>query len=97
MTAVLVVTAILIAVSAPAILTARSHRLPGTMYRFLIAAVGFGVVIGYLDARYRAAYTQCKAEGLGRCVNDGFNGLEVMVVVGFLVTSMVRSYQIYNN
>ena len=89
--------AILAAVSAPAVLTARSHGRTGTMTRFAGAALLTGLAIGFFDARYQRAYDICVAEGRGQCEAIGFTGLQLLIIVGFLIASMVVTYRVFND
>lgn len=95
--AISIFTGILLVLSLPAILTARSHGKTAIMVRFIAAAVGTGLVFGFFDGRYQRAYDLCVAEGRLQCENVGLTGLQLLIVVGFLIASMTMTYRIFND
>lgn len=92
-----VTAAILLFVSVPVILTARSQNRPTVGIGFVAACLIVGGGVGFLDARYQRAYEVCTQEGRGSCVDYGFTGFQALILVGFLVGSMVMTYRIFND
>ena len=88
----LIYTAIMLIFSGPVLFVARQRELPKMARRFLIAAGVCGLICGVLSAGSERLVNQCEAAGNLSCVDSGSSGFQLMIVAGYLGTSLVRSY-----
>ena len=83
-------------ISAPAIVLARRQGEGATVRRFVRAVLIAGAFFGVMFASSRRLTDQCVAEGNTQCYDSGATGLTVIVIVGFVVVSGVRTWRFIN-
>lgn len=89
---VLTYTGLLLVFSAPVVIVAARQRRSATVKRFLLIALGLGLFCGLMVAGSNELIAQCEAEGNSRCFDAGASGLVVLILGGFLLTSIVKAY-----
>ncbi|MEM9565112.1 MAG: hypothetical protein AAGA93_20985 [Actinomycetota bacterium] len=86
--------ALFLAFSVPAVIAARRNRrrYPDAERKFVLGAIGCGLVCAVLLAISDRLVDQCLAEGNTQCDDAGGIGPIVMIGVGFLAVSLFRTY-----
>ena len=87
----------LLLVSVPVMVIARRRGLVKTTRRFAVAAGLIGLICATVSVSSEELVDSCIAAGNKNCFDFGADGLQLMLVVGFVGTALVRAFQIYND
>ena len=68
-----------------------------TIRRFAIAAGLIGLMCALLSLTSKELVDSCIAAGNKNCFDFGADGLQLMLVVGYVGTALVRAFLIYND
>ena len=81
----------------PVMIIARRRRRVQTIRRFAIAAGLIGLICATVSVSSEELVDSCIAAGNKNCFDFGADGLQLMLVVGYVGTALVRAFQIYND
>ena len=84
-------TGLLLVLGVPVLVVAWRKGRNKTAHRFLIAAGLIGLISAVISATSDSLVSQCETAGNTGCLDFGSAGLQMLFVVGYIITSWVKA------
>lgn len=93
--ALLLYIALLLVCSTPVLVLAWRRSQARTVRRFLVAVVSVGLIAAGGTATSERLVNQCREAGNSICLDQGFAGLQILLVGGYIVVALVTAYLLH--